>query len=166
MLACVLGCSSKKSKFEESAGDLYSELEYFYDYFKAMNTTPAKTSAKDWCKLHKSWEISSENDRRGKYQVHTDNERFCIRIIDMKLYFYSADIYGVKHEVVCQQLKKIFGEPYREDSGEVDGIKKKFCEWKTDKLEVMVESDAIISNVSFLNTWDFVDGDGEHSLRK
>ena len=99
---------------------------------------------------------------RGEYQVHTDNERFCIRTIDMKMYFYSATIYRVEHEVVCQQLKKIFGEPYRESSG----LGKKFCEWKTDKLEVTVESDAYYSYVSFWNTWDFVNEDGEHPLRK
>ena len=62
ILTCFIGCSGKKSKFEESAGDLYSELEYFYDYFKTMNTTPAKTTAKSWCNLHKSWKISCDND--------------------------------------------------------------------------------------------------------
>jgi len=142
----ISGCSPKKSKLEESAGDLRAELKIAYNFFRAMSTTPPLNAAENWCDINHSWEY--EKDGPLGYYVNTDNEEAHIRMYVMSELYYKAIVFRATHEEVCNTLREMFGQPYKEDTYN-DG---EYLEWKTDEgTRVTVEKDGISSSVYFKN---------------
>ena len=140
MLACVLGCSSKKSKFEESAGNLKAEIEHVYNVFDACHHSSPQTVAESWCSANSSWKNKEKTMLGGGYYVETNNKNFCINRIDMDEHLYTASVKsGTTYEEVCQSLSSILGSPDSTGTYHDGG---KYSTWKKgDGVEITAYTD-------------------------
>lgn len=150
MLACSLGFASKKSSFGESAGNLKTEIEQVYNFFKVMHNKSPKTAAEKWCKQNKSWKYAEKKlVGVGGYYVETKNKSVSIKRIDIDKDFYKVWTKSVKHEEACQSLRSILGSPHRSGTYNDGG---KYCTWEDGngiKIEVYTDHLGIITYIYF-----------------
>ncbi|MBQ7461247.1 MAG: hypothetical protein IJS63_03200 [Bacteroidaceae bacterium] len=106
-LCLLMACSTKKSDFEESAGNLEAEFTALYKFYKAFYSSTPETAAKAWCKKNSSW----NNEGSDGYTM-TENEQFVINSVTFESNHARAIYYG-NYSELCRVLDNLYGEPFR-----------------------------------------------------
>lgn len=132
-LCLLMACSSKKSDFEESAGNLEAEFTALYKFYKAFCSSTPETAAKAWREKNSSW----DNERSDGFTM-TEDEEFVIRIIEFESNHVRAISFG-EYSELCRVLDNLYGEHQGHE---------KFKVWLTgDNFEISAEDNVLSSTI-------------------